>query len=882
MKLESKIVNAMMDSGAGCSVIDIGTLENIGLVENITSCDDHLVNASGDEMDIAGVVNINVQIQGTKSVKHEFKVLNAKTYSNVLLGRDFMKLFGSVTFDFISNKVRLGRVWINGVRIRYKEKVRVVAESKIPARSEQVVTVRCKSHCSMLEADFEPRKLTGVPGIIVSKARVIPNVEGVFQITVLNTTQCDIVLGGRRIVGYLHEADEVVASVNADNVNEDFKHVEEVVLGEDLSSQQRDKIMSLIREYKDVFAQNPKNPKRTVTMKHRIVTGDALPVHGKARRIPAAWEDEVNSQVQEMLKHDIIRPSCSPWNSPLLLVKKKDSSMRFVCDFRGLNDVTKKDNYPLPHIRDVVDKMEGSNYWTTLDAASAYWSMPLSEQDKEKTAFSIPRGKFEFNVTPYGLTNAGASYQRMMDVCLSGLPTNRILAYMDDIVIFSRNFDQHIKDIEAVFNRLRDANISLKASKCVFAARRVDFLGYDLSSEGIKPQKRLTTAIKEFPRPENRKGVKRFLGMAGFYRNFIRNFGDISHPLNKLTSDNVKFTWDEHCEESFKTLKNLLASEPVLAFPRLGEDFIVDVDASDLAFGGVLIQEGSDSQLHPVAYFSDAVQKSQRDWAPTTKEAFAMVLAVRHWHVYLAGRPFVLNSDHNPLVYMRKQKDPRGKFTRWILELEEFSYTVKYVRGVDNVKADALSRINRAGGCQPASPLEEKIYAIANDRNFLSQIKQEQDTDPIVGNVKRCIASGEKILQGRLKRVQKQLRIENDILTKSGRFVVPTSLRGFVLSKTHNIAHFGVDKTYSLLKERFYWPSMYGCTKLFVESCDTCQKTKCETNPPKAPLLPMVIPSKPMEFVAMDIAHMPIDNGGYKHFLLMGDIFSKYIGVTNN
>ena len=337
-----------------------------------------------------------------------------------------------------------------------------------------------------------------------------------------------------------------------------------------------------------------------------------MPVHGKARRIPAAWEDEVNSQVQEMLKHDIIRPSCSPWNSPLLLVKKKDSSMRFVCDFRGLNDVTKKDNYPLPHIRDVVDKMEGSNYWTTLDAASAYWSMPLSEKDKEKTAFSIPRGKFEFNVTPYGLTNAGASYQRMMDVCLSGLPTNRILAYMDDIVIFSRNFDQHIKDIEAVFNRLRDANISLKASKCVFAARRVDFLGYDLSSEGIKPQKRLTTAIKEFPRPENRKGVKRFLGMAGFYRNFIRNFGDISHPLNKLTSDNVKFTWDEHCEESFKTLKNLLASEPVLAFPRLGEDFIVDVDASDLAFGGVLIQEGSDSQLHPVAYFRCGTEVTER------------------------------------------------------------------------------------------------------------------------------------------------------------------------------------------------------------------------------------------------------------------------------
>ena len=189
-----------------------------------------------------------------------------------------------------------------------------------------------------------------------------------------------------------------------------------------------------------------------------------------------------------------------------------------------------------------------------------------------------------------------------MDVCLSGLSTNRILAYMDDIVIFSRTFDEHIVDVEAVFQRIRAGNISLKASKCVIAANTVDFLGYELASKGIKPQHRLTTAINDFPRPKNRKEVKRFLGMAGFYRNFIKGFGDISHPLNKLTCDNVKFDWNEGCEKAFNELKHCLASEPVLAFPRLGEDFIVDVDASDLAFGGVLLQEGSDSLLHPVAY----------------------------------------------------------------------------------------------------------------------------------------------------------------------------------------------------------------------------------------------------------------------------------------
>ena len=633
-----------------------------------------------------------------------------------------------------------------------------------------------------------------------------------------------------------------------------------------------------------MFAVDPKKPKRTHTMEHRIDTGDALPVKFKQRRVPVAYEDEINRQVDEMLRNDIIRPSCSPWNAPLLLVGKKDGSQRFACDFRGLNDVTKKDNYPLPHIKDVVDKMNGTRYWTTLDAAAAYWSMPMSEQDKEKTAFSVPRGKYEFNVTPYGLTNAGASYQRLMDCTLSGLPASRILAYMDDIVIFNSNFEDHLKDIESVFLRLREANITLKASKCVFAARSVDFLGYHLSSEGIKPQKRLTRAIEEFHRPENKKDVRRFLGLANFYRSFIKNFSDISHPLNKLTSDNTPFMWTDECETAFCALKRHLCSDPILAFPRLGEEFVIDVDASDVAFGGVLLQMGADRQLHPVGYFSDSVQASQKAWAPTTKEAFALVLAVRHWAVYLTGQHFVLHSDHNPLVYLRNQKDPRGKFARWITELEEFDYEVKYVPGSKNVKADPLSRNLAAEQLQPESMLDEKIYAIrstisllSSETSFLDQVRAEQDSDPVVSVVKTSVREGQPVAQGRLKRVQKQLRVENGILRKSGRLVIPASLRRFVLGEIHDVHHFGVDKTYDLLKERFYWPNMYRCVESDVALCHTCQKTKPLVNPPKAPLLPMVIPSTPMDFVTIDIAYMPKDNDGYRYFLLVGDMFSKFI-----
>ena len=340
----------------------------------------------------------------------------------------------------------------------------------------------------------------------------------------------------------------------------------------------------------------------------------------------------------------------------------------------------------------------------------------------------------------------------------------------------------------------------------------------------------------------------------------------------------MKFEWSESCEQAFNEMKRVLSSEPVLAFPRIGEHFVVDVDASDVAFGGVLMQKGSDGFLHPVGYFSDAVKASQTSWAPTTKEAFALVLAVRHWYVYLAGTEFVLNSDHNPLVHLRSQKDPRGKFSRWILELEEFNYTVKYVPGVENVKADTLSRNVAANANQPESRFDDMIYSVLEDQSrFREQLLSEQEKDPVIRAAVECVTNGVKITEGRLKRVQSQLRIEDGLLTKSGRPVVPGPLRKFITSHIHDIGHWGVEKTYALLKERFFWPSMYSYTENFVSYCTTCQQTKCDTHPPKAPMIPMFIPEAPMQFVSIDIAYMPLDSDGYRYILLAGDIFSKYI-----
>ena len=885
-EIDNHLTNVLLDSGAGVSIIDSESLKRLNITKQITPTSANLIDASGNQMNILGKVTLSILIKGIYCTKsQEFHVIKTSRAANILLGRDFMEKFGSMTLDFQHNRVKLGKTWLSGLKINKPQKVRVAETTLVPSRTETVVIARCPPSAAFLAGDFEPNKQIGaLQGIYSARARSVPDSDGVFKVLVMNVTQKDIQLNSRQAIGFLNpigtDVNAVEHSINFSAPVIDSGDSPTVNISKDLSTDEQRTVKELLQEYRDIFALNPKRPEKNRLIVHRINTEDSLPVYQKTRRIPTAWEKEVDSQVKEMLANDIIRPSESPWNSPIILVKKKDNSMRFVCDFRKLNDVTKKDTYPLPHIKDVLDKMSGSIYWSTLDAASAYWSMPLSEQDREKTAFSVPRGKFEFNVTPYGLCNAGASYQRLMDMCLSGLPADRVLAYMDDIVIFTPDFDTHLHQLKTVFTRLRSAGITLKASKCVIAHQKVDFLGYELSANGIQPQQRLTDAIRDFPCPSSKKELKRFLGLAGFYRQFIQNFAEISKPLNRLTNDTVVYAWDQTCQDAFDTLKDKLCAKPVLAFPRCGETFIVEVDASNIAVGGVLSQDQPDGTIHPVAYFSTTLNKSQQNWSAHSKEAYALLVAVRTWHVYLAGTSFVLQSDHNPLVHIRSMKDPRGKFARWISELEEYDYSVCYKPGKQNTKADALSRASTIGDDLTAfeTIFDDKVYNIDTDgKSFFDQLVQEQNNDPVIGPAKRLIANESTVTEGRLKRVSNQLRIEDDVLTKSGRPVLPASLRRLVVSKFHEIGHFGTEKLHALIKDRFYWPNMFAYLRKFVQSCHICQQTKSDHQTPKAPLLPLFEPDAPMQLVSIDLATLPEDDNGYKYILLIGDVFSKYI-----
>ena len=324
-RLEGVFSNVLLDSGAAVSIIDSKTFENLKLAVKISASSETLTDASGNNMKITGFVTLNVNIFGLKKpVLQRFQIIDSHSPVSILLGRDFLQQFGQVTFDFDNNRVRLGPAWIRGAEIKTPIRVRVAEKTVIPGRSETFIQVKCDAKTAFLEGDFEPATIAGMTGIYASRTRVIPNSAGVFTISLLNVSAEDKILTARKPVGSLH------ASATGSITSGPSKDTPTFDCGTHLSEEEKTKLMSLISSYQDIFAQNPKRPQRNKIIEHKIVTDDSMPIYQKPRRVPTAWEPEINSQISDMLDNDIIRPSESPWNSPIILVKKKDNTTRFV------------------------------------------------------------------------------------------------------------------------------------------------------------------------------------------------------------------------------------------------------------------------------------------------------------------------------------------------------------------------------------------------------------------------------------------------------------------------------------------------------------------------------------------------------------------------
>ena len=397
------------------------------------------------------------------------------------------------------------------------------------------------------------------------------------------------------------------------------------------------------------------------------------------------------AQVQQMLANNVIRPSNSPWASPVVMVRKKDGSLRFCVDFRQLNAATVKDAHPLPRIDDLLDTLHGARWFSTLDLKSGYWQVPITESDKAKTAFRTSSGQlYEFNQVPFGLCNAPATFSRLMDRVLAGLHWETCLFYLDDIIVFSSTWEEHLARLRQVFERLRHAKLKLGADKCTFAAKEVSYLGHRVTEEGLLPDSSLLAAIREIPPPKTATEVCSFLGLVGYYRRYVKGFAAIAGPLHALTRKDAVFHWSAECQAAFDQLKHLMTTSPITAFPDFSQAFRLYTDASTSGLGAILAQVW-DGKERIICCASLALNQTEKAYPATKLECLAIIWAVAKFRPYLMAMPFEVYTDHYALQWLKTIRTGSALLHRWSAALEEYDFTVHHRPGKAQSHVDGLS-----------------------------------------------------------------------------------------------------------------------------------------------------------------------------------------------
>ena len=459
-------------------------------------------------------------------------------------------------------------------------------------------------------------------------------------------------------------------------------------IGDQLSVSQKNELQQILNEFADVLQDKPG---RTTIVEHTINTGTANPVRLPPYRVPHAYM--VESELKEMLDGGIIEPSASQWSASMVLVTKKDGSLRICVDYRRLNSVSQVDAYPMPRVDELLDRLGKANFIATMDLTRGYWQVPVAEQDRHKTAFNSPFGFFQFRVMPFGLQGAPATFQRMMDQLLTGA-YKFAAAYLDDLVIYSSTWSDHLQHICLILKKLQEAGLTVKLRKCQFGMQQCTYLGFIVGSGLLKPEIDKLKAIKQLPIPKTKRDVRAFLGITGYYRKFIANYATVAAPLTDSTKKNSpnQVIWTDCCAQAWQTLKDEVCSSPVLKSPDFTTQFILQTDASNQGVGAVLSQRDEHGSDHPVAYFSKKLLPREVRYSTVEKECLAIRLATHSFRVYLLGRPFIIQTDHRALQWLDRLIDNNPRLARWSLALQPYQFTVEHKAGLLNGNADALSR----------------------------------------------------------------------------------------------------------------------------------------------------------------------------------------------
>ena len=703
----------------------------------------------------------------------------------------------------------------------------------------------------------------------------------------------DVLVKGKDVIqGGSLDSRAFIASEDPPKETNKTKIHKKVATYEHLTSHQKRSLSTLLLNNSDIFIENTRSPPKAHLVSHVIDTQKNLPVRDKMRRFSPDTMSEIEKQINEMVENGICRPSNSPWSSQVLLAKKKDGTMRFIVDYRKLNDITVRDDYPIPNMKDLIDDIKGSKFFTCMDMPSAYWHIPMEEDSIAKSAFQIPKGKYEMLRMGYGLKNGQATQQRFMDETLKAVPNTS--AYIDNIFTHSKRFDEHIEYLKICFEQLKKNNLSLRIDKCDFAQFEVEQFGLTITGKGIRPSLENVTKIKNYPRPNCLKELKRFLGMTNYYREFIARFAEIAEPLQELNRKGTIYTWTNTREESFRQLKEAISAQCLLNIPDWTQPFVIELDGSKISAGAVLLQE-LDGVQKILGFHSSTLDSAQKNYSATELECWAAISSCRRFRHYIKGaHKVILRADHEPLQWLRKQSDPRGKFSRWIMELEQYEYNFEYKPGKSNIVPDALSRVDMGRSeTDEEDSLEDGIYHVADSSikegiyyvkrtpsdmppDWKDLLRKEQRREPSINIAIEQLEQNNKINQGRFKYF-KQLSLQDDLLTKSGRIVVPNSLKFQITKDFHQENHWGIQNTLVEISKEYYWPNMKVYIEQYCASCATCLQTKHQSKKPKAELKPIEWSDyEPCQAIALDIATMTNSYDGFSHILLITDCMSKF------
>lgn len=634
----------------------------------------------------------------------------------------------------------------------------------------------------------------------------------------------------------------------------------------ELDEQQSQQLNDIIENFSLL---SPSGLGRTNRITHKIDTGDTEPIKQRHHVMSPYKLEVLNKELDKMLELKVVRPSTSPWASPVLVVEKPNGESRFCFDGRKLNSVTKKCAYPLPMVDHILNKLSGARFLSSIDLKAAFWQIPLDPESCEKTAFVVPgRGLFEFEVMPFGLCNAAQSQQKLMDSVLGPDLDPFVFVYLDDVIIATPSFEQHLEVLKIVFDRLRAANLTINIDKCAFCLSSLKYLGFLVDREGLRTDPSKVKAMLEYPVPKTATEVKRFIGMCSWYRRFVKDYSTITAPVNALLKGrrkSQKVTWSEEADNAFRQIKQALVSAPILSAPDFSKPFFIQCDASNVGLGAILTQKDDDKEL-VVAFASRSLTDIERKYTVTEKECLAVLFGVEKFRPFVDGIHFTVMTDHSSLLWLSNLKNPTGRLARWAMRLSQYDMEIVHRKGALNVIPDALSR----------APIETCVITVK---------ETDVEADPwYKGMLQKVVDFPEKYSEWKVENgsLYKHVPFDFGFCTNlcSWKLVIPKGQRLAVYKSCHEdpkAAHLGVYKTVNRIREVYYWPRLLQDVRKYVRHCKTCAAQKvCTSARPGLMGQPKKV-NFPWQFVSVDLlGPLPRSKNGFCYLLLVSDYFTKF------